>query len=106
MNRSLRLFNTVQPLPMGPLSPRLCQPHKPHQPIKQGAVTVPYGTAFLQVVEQAVRMKKSSVKVSAKALLSSVRKEMKGPRKATSVRASEARQAKEVQTKRTEGING
>jgi hypothetical protein len=61
---------------------------------------------FFPVVVQAVRMKKSSAKLSAKALLSSVRREMKGPRKANSVRASEARQAKEVQTKRTERING
>ena len=106
MNRSLRLFNIVQPLPMGPLSPRLRQTHKPHRPIKQGAVTVPYGTVFFQVVDQAVKMKKSLVKLSAKALLSSVRKEMKGPRKANSVRVGEAREAKEVQTKRTEGING
>ena len=61
---------------------------------------------FFQVVEQAVRMKRSLVKLSAKALLSSVRKEMQGPRKANSVRVSEARQAKEVQTKRTERFNG
>src|ERR1700674_2333581 len=29
------------------LSPHLCQTHKPHRPIERGAVTVPYGTAFL-----------------------------------------------------------
>jgi len=61
---------------------------------------------FFQVVDQDVRMKKSLVKLSAKALLSSVRKEMKGPRKTNSVRVSEARQTKETQTKRTERFNG
>ena len=65
-----------------------------------------YGTAFLEVGEQAVRMKKSLPKLSAKALLSSVGKEMKAPRKANSVRVSEMKQAKEVRTKRTERSNG
>ena len=64
-----------------------------------------YGTAFLQVVEQALGMKKSLPKLSAKALLSSVRKEMKGPRKANSVRVSEARQARKAQAERTGRFN-
>jgi hypothetical protein len=56
---------------------------------------------LFQVLEQTVRMKmkKSLVKLSANALLSGVRKEMKGPRKTNSVRVSEARQAKRPRRK-------
>ena len=69
-------------------------------------MNVLYGTAFLQAVEQPLMMKKSLPESPAEALLSGVMKEMKRPRKAHSVRASEARQAKKAQTKRTGRFNG
>ena len=52
-----------------------------------------YGTAFHQVRGQAVKMKKAFRKSRGETLLARVKKEMKAPRQAKSVRAADAKLA-------------
>jgi hypothetical protein len=55
------------------------------------SLRVLYGTAFPQVPEQAVNVKKAFGKSPGKALLNRLKKEMKTPRKAKSVRVADAK---------------